>query len=465
MARGERAASTRRAFKRLRVTVTTATNPAISPGLELPFAEPAVVAVRELWLALCDPDTRNQNKLLDIAQDFSSQVSIEPPDGVLLEAGRSRKFFGGLKILLARLQVRCQKASLTPRWSLAPTPLAAMALARAVSGRVVVQRAHLVSALAPLPLATLGWPERTLERLTAIGVREIGGVLRLPRAEFARRYGRGCLESLDRLLGRRPDPRRRLMPTPRFHLRRELDFELRDTALILRELQPMLQTLEQFLRCHQFALERLRLQLDHRERPEQGVPASTVLRASLAQPSAQAIVFERWFAERLARERLPATVIRLQLRAGRPLPLMITSENLWRPGEHGGALSRESPALIERLRARLGSDAVYGLCLVDEHRPEFAFRVAEPKLVAGEPKRYRGVLQRPVWLLHEPEPLSDSWRELQWLSGPERIETGWWDGQEVLRDYYHARDPQGAEVWVFRERQPPHAWYLHGVFG
>lgn len=442
-----------------------------SLATEQPAADGSVaVGVRELWLALCEPDLKKQKQLLDIAASFSSQVSAELPDGVLLEAGRSRLFFGSLKNLLVRVQTRCHTASLEPRWGLAPTPLAALALARAISGRVVLQRAQLVSALAPLPLAALGWPARTLERLTAIGVREIGAVLRLPRAEFTRRYGRECLESLDRLVGRRPDPRRPWQPPPRFDLQRELDFELRSTPLILRELQPMLQSLEQFLRRHQLALERVQLQLDHRERLEQGVPASTILRASLAQPSAQAEPFERWFAERLACERLPAPVIRLRLRSGTLRPLRIISDSLWRPGEHGGALGRESPALIERLRARLGSEAVYGLCRVDEHRPEYAYRVAEPTLNIEPSKITDAALEsrvprRPLWLLHEPRPLPWRWQDLQWLSGPERIETGWWDGGDVMRDYYHALDPQGAEIWVFRERQPPHGWYLHGVFG
>ena len=338
MARGERAASTRRAFRKLRPDPLGSQAAAVSRTLQLPLEEPAAGAARELWLAFSEVDARQQGRLLSIAQDFSSQVSIEPPDGVLFEAGRSRQFFGGLRSLLAKLQLRCQQVALAPRWGLAPTPLAALALARAISGRVVLQRAHLVGTLGPLSLAALGWPERTLERLAAIGVRDIGSVLRLPRAEFARRYGRSCLESLDRLLGRLPDPRRRLMPAPRFRLLRELDFELRDTALIRRELQPMLQALEVFLRQHQLALDRLRLQLDHRAQPESGRPASTVLQATLAQATSQVEPFERWFAERLARERLPDTVIRLQLRAGPLRPLTIVSDHLWRPGEHGGAV-------------------------------------------------------------------------------------------------------------------------------
>lgn len=447
-----------------------------SAELELISEEPEGLSARELWLALSEPESDKQRRLCQIAQAFSSQVSLEAPDGVLLEAGRSRQYFGGLKRLLARLQQRCQRAKLKPRWGLAPTPLAALALARAVPGQMVLQRSQLVSAVASLPLASLGWPERTVERLAAIGVREIGAALRLPRAEFTRRYGRSCLTSLDRLLGRQADPRPRLTSALRFRVQRSLDFELRDTALILRELQPMLQTLEQFLRRQQRAIECLQLRLQHRARSLQVTPEHTLLRATLAQASSHAEPFARWFAERLARERLPDTVIGLELRAAVFLPMTAQSDHLWQPGEHGGAMGRESPALIERLRARLGHEAVYGLCLVDEHRPECAYRVAEPRLAttsAGTSAAYAAISEatpmrlprRPLWLLHEPHPLPWCWRQLQWLSGPERIETGWWDGRDVMRDYYHALDPQGAEVWVFRERRPPHAWYLHGVFG
>ena len=89
------------------------------------------------------------------------------------------------------------------------------------------------------------------------------------------------------------------------------------------------------------------------------------------------------------------------LRSGRLRSVVAGSAALWRPGEHGGGLARESPALIERLRARLGHDAVYGLCLVPQHRPESAWRIAEPALpsasrVAETPARSGSALTSPA---------------------------------------------------------------------
>jgi protein ImuB len=54
--------------------------------------------------------------------------------------------------------------------------------------------------------------------------------------------------------------------------------------------------------------------------------------------------------------------------------------------------------------------------------------------------------------------------ELQLLRGPERIETGWWDGGDVRRDYYVARDQRGVQLWIYHDLREAR-WYLHGLFG
>jgi protein ImuB len=78
-------------------------------------------------------------------------------------------------------------------------------------------------------------------------------------------------------------------------------------------------------------------------------------------------------------------------------------------------------------------------------------------------------MPRPLWLLDEPLPLSE--HEVRQLDesglileeGPERIESGWWDGKGVARDYYRARRAQGSRLWVLQERHT-RRWYVHGVF-
>jgi protein ImuB len=49
------------------------------------------------------------------------------------------------------------------------------------------------------------------------------------------------------------------------------------------------------------------------------------------------------------------------------------------------------------------------------------------------------------------------------VSGPERIEGGWWDGLDATRDYYVAESGGGARLWVYRERGNGH-WFLQGLW-
>jgi protein ImuB len=97
---------------------------------------------------------------------------------------------------------------------------------------------------------------------------------------------------------------------------------------------------------------------------------------------------------------------------------------------------------------------------VADHRPERSFKrregVAEPPPPAGP------ALPRPTWLLHRPIPLRDPAPRL--LAGPERIETGWWDGGDVQRDYYVVETSRGQRAWAFCAPGETAPLMLHGWF-
>jgi protein ImuB len=129
--------------------------------------------------------------------------------------------------------------------------------------------------------------------------------------------------------------------------------------------------------------------------------------------------------------------------------------------------------LVDRLRARLGEDAVRLVAPHAEYRPERAWR--ESGHVRARPAGKSGldssdpVLPRPVWLLSEPEPLGHLLEAQPWVlrDGPERIESGWWDGADVRRDYFIAENPRGETLWIYRDHRygiDDGEWFLHGVF-
>jgi protein ImuB len=421
-------------------------------------------------------------RLAALAATFTPQVSIEPPDGLLLEIKPSIRLFGGLRELCRKLRASCLADAVfaaperQPCFTLAPTPLAALVAARAGARCFITDLMVLPARLKPLPLSVLRWSEEQNARLMAMGVRTLGELLRLPRAGFARRFGPAQLADLDRLLGRRADPRRRLARRERYTGRVDLDYEIEDHERILRALRPLLDELQTFLRARQRGITALQCRFHH----YRAAPTRCVLR--LAVPEADAGRLQSLLRERLANLTLPEPVRRCELRSGALTERPLASQPLWSAGERGHVPAGEMPALVEHLRARLGVAAVYGIQRVPEHRPEKAWRVAEPEIspaapVAASPPPAEDTrtaalpFRRPLWLLATPEPLEQQRGRprrhgaLELIEGPERIESGWWDDAEVTRDYFVARDTRGSLLWIYRNGGGGRQWFLQGVFG
>jgi protein ImuB len=452
-------------------------------------AQPAPVAARELWAAVQlgqgrgepeaggDAISAAQAVLIRRAQSLTPRVTVESTDAVLLELAGSQRLFGGLAGLLAELR------RVFPRplqLALAPTPLAAVLLARAGRNCCINTTARLAGRISPLPLRHLHWPEDELQRLASMGVGTVGELLRLPRAGLARRIGPERLWQLDRLTGARADPRRLLLPTPRFSQRIEPDFETTDRERLLAALQPALRQLEEFLRERQRGVMALRLVLQHRRAPD----SLCLLRCVV--PEYRAARFAALLTARLETLQLAEPVRGMELIAGRPRRFLADSGALWAPGEHGGASpAAQAPEFLQTLLARLGERAAYGLAQVDEHRPERQYRHAPPVLPETGSADAHGMgnaaasagAARPLGLMREPVLLdavcdaSGRVRRLQHegcdlalVSGPERIESGWWDGADAMRDYYVAATADGARWWIFRECAALRRWFLHGCF-
>lgn len=402
------------------------------------------------------------------AGQFTPVVSIEPPDALLLEVKGSLGLFDGAAALCERISGALGARGLSVAVTLAPTARAALWFARAGRNAIIVEPSELTSALAQLPLRVLGWSEVNLELLVSMGVHTVGDCLRLPRDGWLRRFGVQLLRELDQATGRAMQIRRGYRRAERFNARFEPVSEISETGRLVIALEPLLEALERFLRSRQGGISAFVIGLRHRG------SAETLLRMGFAAPSSDARHFLPLVRARLERCVLPEPVRELRLRSGPVLPMSFSSGSVFRSAQAVADGGQDVPRLVERLRARLGEEAVFGVCLVPEHRPEAAWRKApldspvftrERRAIAGD------CPVRPLWMLTQPEALEVAEGEphcrgpLVIESGPERIETGWWDGKDIARDYYIARDMRGARLWVYRERRAPGGWYWHGIFG
>jgi len=390
---------------------------------------------------------------------FTPRVSLEPPQGVLAEIEGSLRLFRGTAALLERVRSGADQMGFTATLAVAPTARSAWWFASAGREALILDHAGLETALAALPVAVACDGSDVPGLLRKIGVTTIGELRGLPRDGLARRFGQALLDRLAQALGNAPEPRDFFVPPPRFAAQLELPGEVAHAEGVLFAARRLLVQLEGLLAARQAGVRRFLLVLLHRgARP-------SVLEVGLASPGRETERFVQLLRERLAAHALVEPVEAIRVEARDFVPLHGRTADLF----SGTQSESESWArLVERLGARLGGGAVHGLGLRSEHRPERAWRPLAP----GErpPPAGAGTAARPLWLVEPPRKLRERSGvphddgPLELLAGPERIESGWWDGGEVARDYFIARAPSAALLWVYRERGTAGAWYLHGVF-
>ncbi|GAB3683334.1 DNA polymerase Y family protein [Salinisphaera aquimarina] len=391
-------------------------------------------------------------RLAGWAWRYSSQVHVARADDsiectrVVLEIGASLRLFGGRRALLAAIRDDLTRLGYRFAAGVGASPQAALAFARA-------SRQRRGSKLESLPLNALALAPRTAASLTASGLCFTGELLALPPAALARRYGMELLDYLERLRGRRPHGLTLYRLPERYRTRHELIGAVETTQGLVFVLRRVIAELAAFLRGADAAIQTLRLSLVHDEAPV------THVTLRLAAPAHDAAHLERVVNERLARLRLVAPVLEIGLASDRLRRVEAAQDNLWRndTGTHDDAW----PAVLDRLRARLGHDAVGWLHDKSDHRPEYASAIHDHPPTAHE----HVAAPRPLWLFDTPQPVTGD--VLEFLTDAERIETGWWHNG-VRRDYFRARDAQGRLLWVYREldrqaRDGP--YYLQGLFG
>ena len=400
------------------------------------------------------------------ALQWSSQVSVRPADAtgsalLWLEIGASRQLFGPLfgheDALCERIAASLAPLGFSHRMGLAPTPQGAALLARAdcpPHAAAATTPSQLQQRLAPLPLGLLALPRQHIAALEGAGLRRIGELLALPMAAIAQRFGPDTSLYLRRLRGEAQEPLRMVQPPCRFASRCEFASPVASTTALLFPLQRLLAGLQGYLRSLDRAIQRYTLVLEHHRQ------AATRLTIGLARPGRDAAQFQALARERLAALVLPAPVDALRVEAPELLQPLVLQTDLF---SHEARQLEQLQQVLDRLAARLGATDVHTLRSAADHRPERAWGMAAAPLAGAQaaPATARPVMPaRPCWLLREPQRIAMP-REL--LAGPERIESGWWDGADIARDYYLTREASGAQLWVFHDLRGG-GWHVHGLW-
>lgn len=410
---------------------------------------------REFDTVEYDPaQTEHWHRLLAAwAYRFSSQVSLKYPRVLLMEVESSFGLFGPWPVFEARLRQELTAMGFSHRIVAAPNPVAARMLANAHDGLVVTCPDTLQQVLEQMPVNRLGLSTEVSTAFARMGLHRLRQVLALPRDTLARRFPAQVLQHLDTLLGRRPVALDCYLPPDHFETRIELNFDVESHQALLFPLKRMIADLALFLGGRDSGVQRFVIHLEHVPSVGSTAPDTLIPVGLLSAEREANMLFE------LARGRLEQVVVPSPVRAlklvARDLPAFVPSHRELFDDRPQQSLPWEQ--LRERLRARLGDDSVSGLSFHADHRPECAWQPASlSKPVAGI-----NPVPRPGWLLREPEPLTDP--GLRVLAGPERIESGWWDGGDVRRDYYLIETRNGLRGWAYRS-VGDNGLLLHGWF-
>lgn len=395
-----------------------------------------------------DAETRVLAELAAWCYQFSGHVSLVPPGAILMEVGASLRLFDGWPVLAQRLREGLSEQGHAHTMAATPFAAASWVFAASADGMVLPEREGVIRMLGALPLAQGGLPASTVKSLQAMGFRRMDDVFRLPRPELTRRIGRDGVNWLDRIRGQSADALPAWQPPPNFQQRIEFDSELDGSQPLLFPLRRLTRALANMLAARDGGVQRFTLTLEHAR------GATTRVVVAMAAPQRDA---ERLF--ELARTRLERTTLPAPARAidldAEELPVFRPPvRDLFEPIRGDGL---DWPTLDERLRARLGDAALRQVALVADHRPERAMRYGPPGPVVALPRR-----RRPLWLLPRPMPMRPEPAAV--LAGPERIESGWWDGEDARRDYYIVRTTEGQQAWAYLPPGTLDGWMLHGWF-
>lgn len=418
--------------------------PGMSPAAALALCPNLTIRVRDT-----EAEKLALQKLAQAAMNFSPWLSLDQAQCLLLEIRSCLRLFGGAKSLREKLRQTLIGLDHRPIIAISPAQEASTLLARLGQENLITNQQALRSYLGPLPISALPLDEKTIQRLQRTGIRQLTDLWRLPRDGLARRYGKELLRLLDALVGQDNATLNNYQPAPSFYARRDMPVELERLDHFFPAIEQLANEFADFLLTRDSSALSLTLEILHHTRP--ATQLGLHFRTSNRNPA-------HWLdllREKLERSPLPAPVIAIALSSDAIAPFQPERLNLFE--DQTLASDGEWQTLLDQLQARLGHSALTQPKLQDDHRPEYSMNEQFGKLYQGQ------ILpERPLWLLSKPRLLDVRYVQLQ--AETERIESGWWDGSPIRRDYKVAQDKQGRKLWVFRDLKSG-VWFLHGLFG
>lgn len=341
--------------------------------------------------------------------------------------------------------------------------------------------------LAELPVEALRLDPRTLSTLHALGIMQIGQLLKLPREGLAARFDPLLLLRVDQAMGLTPEPIEVFQAPASLEAIHHFEHPTWHLSAVEKVVWELLEQLAARLDQRRQGALQLECQFSMMD-----IAAAEVIHVGLYQPTHVTQQLFELVQMQLQYRRFPGLIRTIAIRVIAAAGMLQQQPGLL-PGSYQ-AVPAQLRHLIERMSSRLGVGSIVLSSLSSEPLPEHAFRylpltasTASSKLrikrgsrqvaestgqdgVAGlRPLRLFDPAQRLDVISGTDREVPDAFRYegsrhriAQWW-GPERIETGWWRGSIARRDYFRVEDDSGGRFWIFRELHHK-KWFLQGIF-
>ncbi|MXV50142.1 DNA polymerase Y family protein [Pedobacter sp. HMF7647] len=405
---------------------------------------------------------------------YTPIVSIDHPDGLMLDISGCAHLWGGERAYLKEIVNRLRSKGYDARAAIADTIGTAWAVSRFGKLTPIIKSGDEVNALLSLPAASLRLEPAIIQRLQKLGLHKISSFINMPRSVLRRRFGDNLVLRLSQALGQEPEFIQPLQPVEPYEERLPCLEPIRTASGI------------------EFAIHRL-LEMLCKRLSEEGKGLRTailkcyrvdgkIIQAEIGtnRPTCTIRHIFKLFELKIPQLE-PALGIELfVLTAPKVEDADIVQEVLWagNPGLEDTALAE----LLDRISGKVGSDTIHRYLPAEHYWPERSFKIAST-VAEKSTINWRTNKPRPVQLLPRPEPVDvtapipdyppmvfrykNEVHHIKKADGPERIEREWWLDKGEHRDYYYVEDEQGRRYWLFRSghySDETSRWFIHGFF-
>ena len=406
---------------------------------------------------------------------YTPAVSIDMPDGLILDASGCAHLWGGERLYLADIVIRLKNIGYYVRAAIADTIGAAWAVAHFGKNSPIIERDQQITAILSLPPEALRTDAETIELLHKLGLKRIGNFINMPRSALRRRFGQQLIKRIDEALGNKEEIMQPVLPVAPYHERLQCNEPIITATGIEIGIRHLLEKICKRLLQEQKGIRKAVIKCYRTDGRIEMMEIGT------NKPSRN---IQHLF--KLCELKIPGIepgpgIDLFMLEVNKVEDALPVQEKLWQ--KNAGLENTGLSELVDRLRAKYGACQIQRFVPAEHYWPE---RSVKPALSLDEELTtvWKTDRPRPLQLLSNPEPIAvtapipdyppmlfrykGKLHKIIKADGPERIEQEWWLQEGPHRDYYCVEDEEGCRYWLFRsghyKTDKTYQWFIHGFF-